>query len=175
MATNWKTLTGTDIRKVLSISVMRDADQDTTAAANPDNDLDEALLTNRSNVEVGFIVQEIRGAIANGGRSSLSLTAASIPPECERYALVMAAYNLIVSTPGLKMFIMTDHGPSSPFTQLYNEARTWLKAVWEGRQQVGEASDPDPDIQPNAVRWGDCLGTDSDGDGKAGKIDMSLN
>ena len=131
MPTNWTTPVGTDISQVLNLSVFQQANQ------NIGDDVVEGqaydpTLPNRADFLMAQAVAQIRAAIQNAGSVPLSCTAGSVPPEAERYAIDIAAYQLIISTPNLKMVIITEKGTSSPFAVFYREAIEWLEKVRKG-------------------------------------------
>ena len=130
MATNWKVLIGTDIRKVIDARSQLEGNQNLA-----DDVVDGAALdpsaANRRDELVAVAVDEVRAAVRNGGRVGLSLTADSIPPEAEWHTLVLAAYRLVSSTPGLSRSLMTGDGErKAPLERMYDEAVAY---VWGDR------------------------------------------
>lgn len=117
--------------KVLNLTVFNGANQNLgeDVAENQAYDPD---LPNRAEELLALSVAQVRAAIQISGSVPLSLTAGSVPPEGERYALDIAAYQLVISTPNLKMVIITDKGTSSPFAIFYREAMDWVEMVRKG-------------------------------------------
>lgn len=167
MATNWTVLGGGDLRKVISIGVETDANESTDPNTPAGTPLDAGGANRRDDL-VALAVQEFRAAVRQAGRVALSVTASAVSPDAVRHVLVSAAYQLIVSTPNLKMFVITDKGISSPYSQLYKEAQEFLKGVREGRVCPTPPSDPtgqdwttavsttNPALI-GAVNWGDLV------------------
>lgn len=151
MSTNWVTPVGQDLKKVLSIDVWNASNQnvgeDVTSNQTYDPNAD-----NRADELVGKAIDQIRAAIRIAGSIPLSVTADSVPPEAARYVLDIAAYQLVVSTPGLKMLIITDHGVSSPFAVFYKEAMDWVEKVTMGRAVT-------PPTDPCGADWTNVVGT----------------
>ena len=92
--------------------------------------------------QTDLTVQEFRGALVAGGRIPLSLTAASIPPDCEIHVLSIAAYRLVNSMPNLQMVLMTDGGVYAPLLQMYKNAQDMLKQLRAG-MPVTRPTDPE--------------------------------
>lgn len=94
-------------------------------------------------------VERIRGAIRTAGRTRLSLTAGSIPPEARQHCFALTAQALLGSS--LTIRITEDYG------KLITSADDWLKGVEEGRA-VTSPADPedDPEIAgvPAVPSWG---------------------
>jgi hypothetical protein len=172
MAQAWITLAGDDLWKVISRPVMKKADEDATGGTDALNNFNATLAT-RAKESVRMACTAIRMAIDNGQRTACSLTAGSIPPEAERHALFMAAYDLTSSPPSLQQVLIFEGGVYSPLQKRYGEAIEWLKSVQNGQTPVTVPIDPDPDTAPSAPRWGDAQGTSQAG--TAGKIDMDTD
>ena len=140
MPADWKVPTGDDIWQVVSRAVVRKVDEDAAGGSNAGNNFDGSLDT-RAKKAVAHAVDEIRAAIENAGRSSLSLTAGSVPPEGYQHALAIAAYRLCLPVPGLLAIVMAEGGVYSPITTLYKDAQQWVKEVNNGHQVI-EPTDP---------------------------------
>ena len=202
MATNWITLSGADIRKVINAVSQQDTNENTADTVQPG---DELVMTeaNRRDECVATVVTMIRAAIRTGSRYPYAVTPDTIPPEGERFALVIAAYDLIQSTPGLvKSFLIGDNGAKTSFERRYEEAYEWIYGKLEGgirkgglaggaqftppTDPVGEdwttaVSSTNPAI--SAIKWGDQDGnqddyaagehTDADGNTTTLPIDMT--
>lgn len=163
MATNWTVLTRSDLNKVLAVSVSAQANQNTAwgTAANDPLDADSA---ERMGDLVAMAVGEVRGAIRAGGRFPLSVTAGAVPPSAVRNTLNLAAWQLIMSTPGVPMVVIGEQAGARRF---YDEAEKFLQWLREGKpverptDPTGEdyltaVSDENPAIQ--GVDWGDVYG-----------------
>ena len=151
MATNWQVPNGLDILKVLNLQVMSDANQNVGPDVVEGQTYDPSA-ENRADNLVAMAVSQCRAAIQNAGGTPLSLTAGSVPPEGFRHVVNLAAYQLIISTPNLKMVIITDKGASSPFAVFYQEALQWLEKV-----RTGIAVTPPTD--PCGADWVNPVGT----------------
>jgi hypothetical protein len=124
MSMAWTVLSGSDLRKVINA-----ISQDTTNEnlADTVKDGDELVMTdaNRRDECVVQAVKLVRGAISACGRT-ISATANSVPPEGEWHTLVIAAYRLVSSTPGLVKFLVAGEGDTSPLAKMYGEAMRWV-------------------------------------------------
>lgn len=172
MAQDWITLAGDDLWKIISRPVLEKADEDAEGGTVEDNNFNDALAT-RATEAVRMAVTMIRAAIYNGRRTTVSLTADSIPPEAERYALAIAAYDLTSSPPSLQQVLVFEGGIYSPRQKLYQEAMDWMKQVREGKAVVTPPTDPDTDNVANPIRWGDYTGTSTEE--TAGKYDLTTD
>lgn len=140
MPADWKVPTGDDIWQVVSRAVVQKMDEDEDGGTFEKNNIDNSLDT-RAKKAIEHVVDEIRGAIENAGRSSLSLTEGSVPPEGFQHAIAIAAYRLCLPVPGLLAIVMAEGGVYSPITTLYKDAQQWVKEVNNGRQVI-EPTDP---------------------------------
>lgn len=172
MSTNWKVVSGEDLWKVLSRDVVAKANEDSQGGKSETADIDVTGLEDRAEELVNGAIQTVRAAILQGGRTALSATAMSVPPEAERYVWHIAAYELTSSPPSLQQVLIFDGGVYSPRQVLYKEAMGWLERVRNG-MQVTAPTDEDEDTTPTGVRWGDINGT-SDA-ATAGKVDMTTD
>lgn len=189
MATNWTVLTGADIRKVLDATAQADVNQNLADTVNPGDALD-MTASNRRDECVAQAVKAVRGAIRTAGRYPYAVTASSVPPEGEWHTLVIAAWRLVNSTPGLvKSFLAGDGGAETPLARMYKEAACW---VWgDGVPKQGglmqgasftEPSDPvgqdwetavsTTNLAVSGVKWGDSLADDDEYD--AGITDSGI-
>ena len=167
MATNWVTPEGAHIVKVLQRAVMSKANENTGSDLQPNQTFDPEL-ENRCGEQVRFAVAEFRAAINKGGQFPISVTVGTVAPEHEAHALNLAAYRVIVSTPNLGMFLLTDKGMSSPFAMFYKEAQDELKRLREGESftlptdptgsDYATALDATTNPAVNTVRYGGILG-----------------
>lgn len=166
----WTVITGNDVWKVLSSKVLDKADEGVNGELDETNDLADVVLADTRRGQLASeAVAEFRGAIRSAGKYPLSLTAGSVPPECARHVLNLAAYQLINSTPNLGMAIITEKGASNPFQTFYNEAVRYLESLRSGRtitlpdDPTGQdyetaVSDDNPALRP--IRWSDSNATD---------------
>lgn len=181
MATNWTVLTGADIRKVLDASAQQDPNQNLAEGTLSGDELDIAAA-NRRDEAVAQAVKAVRGAIRSAGRYPYAVTASSVPPEGEYHTLVIAAWRLINSTPGLaRSFLAGDGGAETPLAKMYREAMCWVYG--DGNPKLGglaqgnsftEPSDPvgqdwatavsSTNLAISGIKWGDNLGSDVDYD-----------
>lgn len=168
----WITLAGDDLWKIISRPVLEKANEDVNGGTKEKDDFN-ATLDNRATEAVRMAVAAIRAAIENGRRTPLSLTAGSIPPEAERPALNIAAYDLTSSPPSLQQVLLFEGGVYSPRQNLYKEAQDWLNKVRTGDIVVVEPTDPDTDNTPAPIRWGDYSGTSTAN--TAGKYDLTTD
>jgi len=126
MATNWTVLTGADIRKVLNAVSQQDTNENIADTVQPGDYL-EMTESNRRDECVAQAVKAVRGAIRTAGRFPYSITADAVPPEGEWPTLVIAAWRLVNSTPGLvKSFLAGDGGAETPLARMYKEAMEWV-------------------------------------------------
>lgn len=182
MPTNWTVLTGTDIRKVINAVSQQDTNENLADTVQPGDELDGSLA-NRRDECVTQAVKLVRGAIRSAGRYPYAVTAGSVPPEGEWHTLVIAAWRLINSTPGLvRSFLAGDSGADTALSKMYKEAMEWVygcgtpkagglaqgASFTEPDDPVGqdwltaEDADADPANMPvTGVLWGDSV-ADSD-------------
>lgn len=185
MATNWVVLAGADVRQVLNSVAQSEPNENLGDSVAPGDELDTAA-PNRRDKCLEQAVSEVRGAIQSCGRHPLSVTAGAVPPDGEWHTLVIAAWRLVNSTPGLaRSFLAGDGGGETPLARMYREAREWLYGrgtppvggLAQGASTVGPtdptgvdyatAADDDPasaGYNPSirGVRWGDQSGSDAD-------------
>lgn len=170
MATSWIALVGNDIAKVIDITSMTDANQNTVAGTEPGAALDIAQA-NRRDDAINMAVRTVRGAIQGAGRHPISVTTGCVPPgEAERHTSVIAAWWLINSTPGLTRSFLAGDGQETPFGRLYKEACAWLDKLKSGEtfplptDPTGvdylTAANSTTNLLPNGISWGDQDGTD---------------
>lgn len=88
-------------------------------------------------------VARIRHAVRRGGRSPLSNTAGSVPPEAEQHALVLTADAMTASTPNLGQVVVTPMGGTGgPWKDLVAQAKKWLADVLAGEFAPTYPTDP---------------------------------
>lgn len=133
-------------------------------AASPLNEQD-AIGNLRLTSIVAMIILRVRGAVATGGRNSVSLTAASVPPETEYFTYVLIANAMMVAMPQMAQFVESDTWEAQVET-----AEDFIKEVSRGSPIISEPSDPDPATTPIGLKWGDINGTAAAA--TAGKIDL---
>lgn len=131
MPATWIAIVGQDLDKVLAKLVQNASNENIGAEVLVGLPYD-STLANRRDAITAEVVEEFRGAIDRGNRVPLSVTAGTVPPECVRHALNLAAYQLVNSSPNLQMAIMTDGGVYSPLAKLYTEATVELKRISAG-------------------------------------------
>ena len=172
----WVTVTGDDIRKVLSLEVEQAANENTGADVVAGTAFDSEAANRRDDI-VEMVVAEVRGAIKQGGITPLSLTAGTIPPVLKAHALYIAAWRLAMSVPNLKMIILSEAGVSAPFAKFREAAEAMLERVRSGKINVDYPTDPEVDedgnVIPRPVSWGDVQGTSVLG--TAGGFDMTTD
>lgn len=167
MPTNWVILTRTSLKEVLSLAVLKAADQNIDAQAQPNDLLDENRPT-RSQACVDRAVAQVRGSIKAAGRFPLSVTPGAVPPAAVRHTLHLAAWWLVGSTPNIASVVMGDEPIPQKF---YKDAVEYLKALSKG-SIVERPSDPTgqdyesaiTDLNPaiRTVLWGDVYADDED-------------
>lgn len=185
MATAWTVLTGTDIRKVINATAQTDTNENLAEGTETGGELVLADA-NRRDECVAQAVKAVRGAIRKAGRFPFSATADSVPPEGEWHTLVIAAWRLVNSTPGLvKSFLAGDGEAETPLARMYKEAMCWVYGEGTPKQgglaqgamfelpddpvgedwttEVDEDADP-PNMPITGVRWGDSVGDDDEYD-----------
>lgn len=157
--TNWITVTGFDVVRVLNVQVMNKSNQNTDADAisNPtEPQIYDPSTDNRADDLVQFVIQQFRGAIQVAGKYPLSVTPAAVPPEMAKHVLNMAAWELVCSTPNLQMVVMSEKGAFAPFQTFYKEAVEYLKKIEKG-QNIVLPTDPTGQDLINAVDNNRCL------------------
>ena len=153
MATNWITIDETKLDSILSGSILNQA-----VAADD-------TVTARTAVLRDQVVARIRGAIAAGAKTPLSLTSATVPPEAEQHALNLIAIALVGSTQSL-LAVVAAMGQKTVMERQAEAAEEWIKKV-SGRDglQVTYPTDPAADTTFNQTVAGDIVG----------EVDMSTN
>lgn len=131
MATNWKVPVAVDVNKVLSLMVQQRSNENVNEDAVPDSPLDPGYSDRKASL-LDLVVAEFRGALISGGRTPLSQTDASVPPECEVHVLAATAFRLVNSMPNLQMVLMADGGVYAPLAVLHTEALAMLKRLRDG-------------------------------------------
>jgi hypothetical protein len=160
-STNWVAPNSASLAKVLSALVLSksneniDADSLAAALADPEKRRTyDPTLDDRMTELVNLVVKQFRGAIQRAGRYPLSVTPGTVPPECEKSVLNMAAFELINSTPTLQMVIITEKGASQPYATFYREAKEELEALTKGRMVVPPTDPTGKDYtNPINVPW----------------------
>lgn len=181
MALAWKVLSGDDLWKVVSRSSVLKVNEDSAGGSAAGNNLNNSLDT-RAKEAVRMAVADVRGAVKHGGKTPVSLTVMSVPPEAEWHTLALAAWRFCTPVPGLLSIIMSDGGSFSPISRMVTDANKWLEATRNG-QPVTEPTDPtgddyatapgDDNPEVRSVRWGDAQGTSVAG--TSGEIDMTTD
>lgn len=171
MATNWIIPTGTDLRKVLNSVSQEDTNENISDETRPGDPL-ELGMANRRDELVGLAVREVRSAMQVAGRYPVAVTAGSVPPDGEWHTLVLAAWRLVTSTPGLvKVFLAGEAGQETPLARMHREACDWVKSLKTGASTVTPtdpcgadyltaASDSNPAV--TGVKWGDSVADDDE-------------
>lgn len=170
MPTNWITLTGADIGKVLTAK----AEEAVNENLGDDVEIGSELnldAANRRNALVTLAIRRVRAAILNGNRVPISYTADTVPPEAEIHTLMLAAMPLVQSTPSLaKEFLVGQDGRKTSFERMYDRAEQFLIDIGKGFN-VTEPTDPigedgvnaESDVNPvfEAVRIGSVDNVDT--------------
>lgn len=184
MSTNWKTLTGANVVKVVARLVVKNSQENTGSDVMPGLPFDPGA-ENRADELVRMVVDDFRGAIQIGGRVPVSLTESTVPPDCERDALNFAAYQLFNSIPTLQMAVLTEKGAVSPFAKFYDAAMKRLENIRKGEavvpptdpcgvDYVTAVSDTNPAVC--GVSWSDMRMTDKEyADGDVAELDMTTD
>lgn len=174
MATNWLTLTGADLLEVIAQVVHRKSNEnvspDIAVSSNPPTALDPDA-PNRADRLAQRTVARIRGYVQKTGQQAVSVTPGTIPPDCWDAAADVAAWRLVVSTPGLQMAVLTEKGVYAPLQKRHDLGEEYLKRLAKGETVVDptdpcgvdyatEVSDDNP--LPRSVRWTDSAATDAD-------------
>lgn len=155
MATNWITLTGKDVRQVLTTIGQEEGNENLADTTRPGDPL-EMSATNRRDQAVTAAVAEVRGVIQSAGRHPLSVTTGTVPPDAQWHTLVLAAWRLVNSTPGLaRSFLAGEGGAETPLAKMHREAREWL---WgKGTPAVGGLAQGANAVTPNDPTGADYL------------------
>jgi hypothetical protein len=143
MVTNWilppADAAINEIAKVIALNVIatsnENVDSDSIASALSDPEKRRTIdpaLDDRATEILGLVIAQFRGAIQIAGKYPLSVTAGTVPPEVYKHVLNMAAWELAMSSPSLKMFILSEAGASAPFATFYTEAKTYLEKLTKG-------------------------------------------
>ena len=149
MATNWVVIDGTDLLTAMSGVVVGAGQR--TGSDQDDQDTQAVKVA----AIIARVVARIRGAIDNGNRGPLSLTAGSVPAEGEQHALCLAVEALVASTPNLGF------AAKEGFAEMLKDAKEWLKML-----QCGEISAQ----YPNDPQLVDEAGFSTDGGGSGGDL-----
>lgn len=156
----WVTVEGYEVTSVLSTLVQKDVQENVGPDVLPNVTFDPGQANRRDEL-VKMAVHEFRAAIRAGGRIPLSQAADSVPEECKRHVLNLAAWQLAISTPGLRMAIMTESTVFAPLNAASKEARDFLQALYKGLP-VSYPDDPEldenGDPRPNSGASGDISG-----------------
>lgn len=134
MATNWVSLTGADLLKVLTLVAQSEANQSLAESSAAQGIIEQSDPVRRDFC-VAQAVEEVRSAIRRAGRFPLSATPGTVPPEAVHHTLVIAAYRLLNSTPGLAhAFLIGEGGAETAFGRMYREAVgfVWGSSVGTG-------------------------------------------
>lgn len=172
-------MTGVMVRKVLTAATQADPNQNLAEGTLDGDELDLAAA-NRRNEAVVEAVKAVRGAIRAAGRYPYAVTAESVPPEGEWHTLVIAAWRLINSTPGLaRSFLAGDGGAETPLAKMYKEAIEWVygcgcpktgglaqgTSFTEPTDPVGEdwtTAVSTTNLAISGIKWGDWQGDDDE-------------
>lgn len=141
MATNWQTVTGSELTKVINSLLVNKANENLGDDLPPTQTVDLEQQNRRDEI-VAQCVAELRANIEVGSMTPLSVTADTVPPGAKRHVLNLAAWQLINSTPNLNMAIITDKGVSAPYAAFYQEAVKYYSGVRDGSIKVPDATDP---------------------------------
>lgn len=148
MPTNWVTPSADDLAKVIALAVLSKAEQntdpDSIAAALKDPDAVKSFdpdLDDRASDKINLAVALFRGAIQIAGKSPLSITTGTVPPEVYQYVLDYAAFGFVTATPNLQSIIMNDKGAASALQKLYEAAVEYLEKLRTGLNIV-QPNDP---------------------------------
>lgn len=172
MATNWTIPTVRDLFLVLSQKQVNDANENTEATSNVDDELDYTGKTRASDL-VTAAVDLCRASIQNSGAFPLSVTTGAVPPEAKHHVLSWAAYKLISGKPSLVAALMTEKG-EMPLAKDYKEACDYFAALVDVTSKVGIVLPTDPTGQDyltaisssnpaiNIISWGDQYATDEE-------------
>lgn len=155
VASNWVALTAVDLKNIALLDLLDRADENTDANAVAGDEIEQARLTRRT-FWAAQAVAQCRAAVLQGGRTALSLTAGTIPPEAVAHMATWAAWRLLNAVPG-----RNDEGPvsavlndpsTSDLRRFYDEAVAYLKGIERG-DSVTPPTDPDPSFE-GGVRFG---------------------
>jgi len=139
MATNWLTLTGADLLEVIAQVVHRKSNEnvspDIAVSSNPPTALDPDA-PNRADRLAQRTVARIRGYVQKTGQQAVSVTPGTIPPDCWDAAADVAAWRLVVSTPGLQMAVLTEKGVYAPLQKRHDLGEEYLKRLAKGETVV---------------------------------------
>lgn len=170
MAKTWQVPTGDDLWQVVSREVVEKADEDLEGGTNDSGDFNGTLDT-RADKAVEHAVAEVRGAIEEGGRFPISVTAGAVPPNGVQHTLAIAAFRLAVVKPGLLAVVMNEGGVYAPINQLLKDAKEWIACLKKGcnivlpldptgADYIAPISTTNPAI--SGIKWGDNLGDDDE-------------
>ncbi len=125
---NWVAIT-TDAVKAALAKIVVDAAQ-----------IDDERLT----PVLAQVVARVRGAIRDAKKQAVSATAGTVPPgPAEQHVPVLAAWAMVSGAPGTAGLAINgvDGAEQRGFTDLYDRAEEWLKAVSEGTLLVEAPTD----------------------------------
>lgn len=161
MPTNWIIPTADNVAQVISAAILAKANENidaptiTAAMANPDSRKNyDPELDDRLTEQVNLAVAQFRGAIQLCGKTPLSVTLGSVPPECFKHVLSLAAFGLVSSTLNLQYVIATEKGDMSPLAANFRIANAYLEQITKGRICVAPTDPAGRDyINPINVKW----------------------
>lgn len=157
MATNWTVPTVNDLTTVLSLYVQSQSNEQVGDGSAPDMAVDLAQ-PNRLSECLSKAVSEFRAAIRTGNRVPISETSDSLPPECVRPALNLAAYQMVSAMPSLQMVLLTEtNGVYSPLLTFYKEARAMKDSIRRGLVVTIPSDPEDTDVADAQNGGGDYI------------------
>ena len=186
MATNWITLTGADLAQVMSQAMLDQANANIGPDVNANDAFDPDLPT-RADAIVASAVLQLRANVQTAGRTAVSLTPGSVPPDAVRHVLNLAAGHLLQSTPNVQMVVVEGQ---PVFMRLYDAAVKYFEEVARGSMVVDPTDPCGQDYQTAVsstnpavcgVSWQDDYAADSDyavgtvGDNAGGKLTLPLD
>ncbi len=125
-----------DLAKVLGYELQQVSNEN---VQDPSNDLQNLInmpfdpdKPDRRAAQLQLCQQEFYYAVLTGNRVPVSSDTTTIPPECVRPCLQLAAYNLLASMLNLKSVIVTENGVYTPFNKLQQESQQWLARLRGG-------------------------------------------
>lgn len=171
--TVWLTLSGADVAAVLDWRTVAQANQNLGEEyglnyTQSGSGVDLAAANRRDELVLDSI-REIRGAIQAAGRFPVSVTTGTIPPSMKRAALVIAAWQLVLSTPSLHATFFSSSELKSAWQKFYDDAIKKVEGLKNGdtieqpsyptgTDYLTAVSDTNPPVSP--VTWGDMEATD---------------
>ena len=119
MSTNWVVPAAANLDSVMSQLVVNAAE--VPQGGNQPPQYRSTTLLNTAGIAV------IRAAIQTGGRTPLSATASSVPPEAEVHAYVLTVDTMTASTPNLGMVVISMNGSTGgPWSDLVRAAKKFV-------------------------------------------------